>query len=127
MKQIILIVLLTASIHSIPSWVPGKHKSAYLTMEKAARKMASILRAKSIISECHVNNHKLIFSMKRGSLTTVMEIKAKGIEYCNVIKKKIELEFSQTKATFGQCLSKTGLGFGVGFVIGAGSCLLIKK
>lgn len=127
MKQIILMTLLTVSIHSTPNWVPSKHKKAYDLVIKSAKRLANILRAKATYSDCKVDNEVLILTLTRGDLDTVMELNIKGIKSCKASNGSIEIDIEHNKASFMQCLSSTGIGFGVGFVGGIAACAVIKS
>lgn len=118
-------VILAASF-SVPSWVPDRHKAAMGRILADNVRLEKILRDAGRVT-CKVDGDGLTLTIIRHDLKTPIAINLKGVKSCDVSNGVIDLEVETPSASFGECLGKTGIGFGAGFVAGLATCAALRK
>jgi len=114
-------------VHPIntPKWVPDKYKKNFKIMEKAAYRMAYILRSEAKL-KCQVKDGGVVFEIIRHDFTTKLRTVIKGVTSCEATKTEIILETIEQPPGFRKCFTQSAIGFGAGYLAGMGTCAVLK-
>lgn len=109
-----------------PTWVPDTHRGAMgRTLYRLLQYKAILLSTPKLI--CSVYGDDLVVTVMRADFDSTFTIKLPGAKSCEVVDNELRLEIERPSPSFGQCLSKAGMGFGAGYIAGVASCAFIRK